>query len=328
MARYDEALARLAEAARRPPATAPRDTGLAGLPPAPEGALTAPALALQGERQRLATVQRVQVSRLRERQAQNRSRQVALESQVWERQAAAQYARTAEAAQAAYTQRLTLLAADQDARRLNLTLQIRALQKIIAGWNASTPPTPALNRAKAELPQKQAQLAALEQEHRQFLAQARADRDAALAAAARERMAFVSTQTHLEETRLRSQDEQQASVLQSRLASQREELLREEQSLSAAPVPPVGGLGPQSLPPGPIPATAVRGAGHSFRLARAELQAQRDRWLAFLYRDTRAAALDAATRRHWIVTFGRPAPGERDLTAPLAQALTTRVWKT
>ena len=290
--------------------------------------MVAPALALAGESQRLETIQLIQMSRLRQRQAQNRHRQLALERQVWERQAAAQYARGIAATQAAYTQRLLLLARDDDAGRLNLLLQIRALQKIVSGWNASKPPTPELNRSKAELLQKQQQLTRLDQGRQQSLALARAGRDADLAAALTTRIAYVSDLDGLEETRLRSQDDQQASFLQGRLTAQRQALLSEERSLSAAPVSPAGGLGPQLLPAGPIPATTAPGAGHSFRLAQAQLKAQRARWLAFLYSDTQAAALDTATRQHWIVTFSRPVPGERDLTGPLAQALTTRVWKT
>ncbi len=325
LARYDEALGRLAQAAGRPPASAPPDTGLAALPPSPEGPLIGPAPTLAGERARLGTVQRVQVARLQGRQAQNRRRQIALETPVWERQAAAQYTRTVTAAQTAYAQRLAR--PSSDARRLNLPLQIRALQKIVAGWKASTPPTPALNRAEADLQAKQGELSALDQDRQTSMREAAAARDAMLAAALRARSAFVSTQAALEEARLRGQDDRQAASLQDRLARQRAALLHEDQSLSAAPVPPADGLGPQALPPGPVPATSARGAGHSFRLAEAQLKAQRDRWRAFLYSDTRAAALDVAAQRHWVVAFGPPHAGERDLTAPLAQALVTRVWK-
>ena len=328
VARYDQALTRLAEAARRTPPNAPPDMDLVGLPPAPGALLSAPALALAGESLRLEAIQRVQVSRLRDRQEGNRRRQITLESQAWERQAAAQYARTVEEAQAAYTRRLSLLGVDSDARRLNLTLQIGALQKIVSGWNASTPPTPRLNAARTELEEKKAALALLDQGRQKSLAQARSVRDTALQAALQTRTAFVSGLAGAEETRLRSQDDLQAATLQGRLVAQRQALLAEERSLSAPPVSPAGGLGSQRLPAGPVPATAAPGAGHSFRLAKAQLEAERARWLSFLYSDTQAAALDAAARQHWVVTFGRAAPGGRDLTAALAQALTTRVWKT
>ena len=98
-------------------------------------------------------------------------------------------------------------------------------------------------------------------------------------------------------------------------------------SLAVPPAPPAGGLGPQGLPVGPAMVLISPGAAHSLRASRAKLKAQRTRWLAFLYSDTRAAAQDAAKQQHWSVTFGHPVPGERDLTAPLALALTSRVWK-
>jgi hypothetical protein len=329
VAQYDEALARLAEAARRAPLTAPDAADLVALPPAAVGdRLAAPQLALEQGSRRLETVERAQISRLRSRQARNRQRQVALKRIQWEQKAAVAFAHAVDAAQSSYARRMSLLAVDQDAQRLNLMLSIHALKKIISGWDASTPPTPELNLARTDLKKNQDELTELETTRRQDMMQARAERDAAIQAAAKSRDASVSTQVAQEVVRLSAQDDKQAAALAQQLGAQRDTLLREVRSLSFAAVPPVGGVGAQRLPNGPVLATTAPGAGHSFRLAAMQLQEQRKRWVDFLYSDTRAAALDAATQQHWIVTYGRPVPGERDLTAPLARELTARVWKT
>jgi hypothetical protein len=317
LVRYNLALKRLAVAARQAPPKIGGDLGLTTLPPAEAGVMVPPEPALQAERQRLEAVQTDQAERLRRRQAESRRLQIARERLVWEHEASTQYTKSADAAQAAYLQSVRRLVAEGGSRRLNLDLQIKALNKIVAGWDASTPPTPKLIRAKKALAAKQVELAALDEATRQSGAQARQARADA----------FVAAQAQTEETRLAAQDAGEAQALQARLTSEQEALVRQERTLSIASAPPAGALGAENLPLTAGPVTLSPGVERSLRQTRTQLLAQRARWVAFLYSDTRAAVQDAAAQKHWIVTFRGPVRGERDLTAPLAHLLTQQVWK-
>ncbi|MDQ2686399.1 MAG: hypothetical protein M3Y28_00870, partial [Armatimonadota bacterium] len=126
-------------------------------------------------------------------------------------------------------------------------------------------------------------------------------------------------------TSLKALDEGQIVAFSAGLSAQRLSLLRAAQSFRAASVPAAGSLAAESLP---AEASGLEGpALANLRAARSRLIAQRARWIAFLYDDTRSAALDVAERRRWIVSFDSAHPQGRDLTAPLAQALTKAVWK-
>lgn len=325
VSQFDQALARLSDAAAHPAPALALDQSLGGLPPIDAAPPPAPAPALDAERRRLSGVERTQVARLRARLARNRGRQLAQEREAWQKEAQKAYVQTVAAAQSAYAQQVARLTAERDARRVNLVLQIRALEKIVTGWDNSVPPTPELNRAKAELAQKRAALAALDSSRGGALVEARTARDDALARARREREASVQAQALAREASLKAQDEGQIASFGAELSAQRLSLLRAAQSLRSAPVPAAGGLGPEALP---ADAEECGGPAETkLREARSKLEAQRARWIAFLYDDTRAAALDVAGRRRWIVSFGPGPSAGADLTAPMAQALTATVWK-
>lgn len=322
---FDQALIRLQYAATHPvPALTP-DTGLGTLPPVDAEMMPTPVPALQAEALRLSGVEAAQAARLRAQLAKNRARQIAQERETWDKEAQLSYAKAVAAAQTAYAQRVAQLTAERDAQSVNLLLQIQALEKIVKGWNDSIPPTPELNQAKTDLVRKQAELAALDASQSAGFVEARAARDQALARARQEREAFVQAQALARETSLKALDEGQIAAFSAGLTSQRLSLLRTAQSFRAASVPAAGNLGAESLPP--------EGAGRggpalaNLRAARSRLIAQRARWIAFLYDDTRAAVLDVAERRRWIVSFDSAHPQGQDLTAPLAQALTKAVWK-
>lgn len=328
LAQYDQALARVEAVALRPTNEASADASLVTLPPA---SVTLdrlpPALALEGERKRLNEVLQRQVAHLRERQAQGRERQIALDAPRWDREAAAEYASAVSVAETKYTDELSRLAADQDARRLNLLLQIRALRTIVLGWDKSTPPTPKLNQARIDLATKRNQLAALDSNRRLLAAKASSERDVEIAAAAKRRSAYVARLVSNEKATLLPRDEEQVGSLRTRLGDELGDLLRQEEALSVPSVPPVGSLAAQQMPPEPAMVVVSPGAAHSLRLTEGRLRQQRARWLEYLYSDTRAAVKDVAQQRHWTVTFGQPSFGERNLTAPLAQALTAHEWK-
>nr|MDQ2687263.1 hypothetical protein [Armatimonadota bacterium] len=245
---FDQALVRLQYAATHPvPALTP-DTGLGTLPPVDAEMTPTPVPDLQAEAQRLSDVEAAQTARLRGRLAQNRARQIAQERETWDKEAQLSYIKAVAAAQAAYAQRVARLTAERDAQSVNLILQIRALEKIVKGWDASIPPTPELNQAKADLVRKHTELAALDASQSAGLAEARATRDQALTSARQEREAFVQAQALARETSLKALDEGQIVAFSAGLSAQRLSLLRAAQSFRAASVPAAGSLAAESLP--------------------------------------------------------------------------------
>lgn len=330
VARYDLALTRLRNASVRV-SDLQGDPSLAVLE-APDAPLPqiAPGVA-QGERLQLEAVRRTQIARLRARRAQARQAQVALLQDAWRQQADTDYALAARRAQGAYLRQVRRAAGDREARRLNLSLQIKALTDTLAAWKTSPPPAPRLRQAQAALAQRQTELAALESARALELRTAGAARSQALAQAQAARLAFVQAQTHQKLAALEAQDSGQVAAFEARLAKQEQALLAAQAAQAPVLVAPAGSLSAEALPPAPhapalLPGSAARSEAQ-LQSAQTHLLAQRARWIAFLYDDTRAAALDAAQQQHWIVTFGRTGPGV-PLTGPLAQILATRIWKT
>ncbi len=330
VAQYDLALIRLRHALVR--LDRPADNAeLAVLPADNAAALPSPAVFARGAKQQLEAVRLAQVARVRERRALARQRQLAPSREAWQREARAEYVRQARLAQGVYLRRVRATLADRDVQRLNLSLQIKALQDIVAGWKASTPPTPRLTQARKDLAQKQAQLALLETERSQALQFALVERHAMIRQAAAKRDAYVQQLTGQKEAALRMQDEQQTRVFAQSLVRQEQELLQSQSVQATAPVTPAGSLGADALPSGRnLPALSPGSTAKSLRqlqMAQTRLLAQRARWVAFIYDDTRAAALDAAQKRHWTLSFAKTGPGLA-LTAPLAQILALQGWKT
>lgn len=330
VAQYDLALVRLRNASVRLDRPA-ADAALALLPAADAAAPPSPATLVQGEKQQMETIRHAQVARVRERRALARQRQLAPLKEAWRREARTKYVRLAREAQGEYLRGVRQILADRDARRLNLSLQIKALQDIVTGWKASTPPTPRLTQARKDLAQKQMLLAQLETERSQALQAALTERHTVIAQAAAERDASVQRLTAQKEATLRMQDEQQTRAFAQSLIRQEQALIKSQAAQAAIPVAPAGSLEAETLPPArPSPALSPASTAKSLRqlqMAQARLLAQRARWVAFIYDDTRAAALDAAQKRHWTVSFAKTGPGMA-LTAPLAQILASQGWKT
>ncbi len=330
VAQYDLALTRLRNATVRLDSPA-ADSALAVLPADNAAAPPSPTALARGEAQQLEATRQAQVARVRERRALARQRQLAPLKAAWQREADAEYARQARRAQGAYLRRVRRTLADRDVQRLNLSLQIKALQDIVSGWKASTPPTPRLAQARKDLLQKQAQLAQLETARSQALLAAGTERSTVIAQAARVRDTYVQRLTSQKEAVLLAQDERQTEVFAQSLVRQEQALLKSQAVQAAVPVAPAGPLGAEALPAGHTPPALSPGSTakslRQLQMAQTRLLAQRARWLAFIYDDTRAAALDAAQKRHWSVTFAKTGPGMA-LTAPLAKILAFQGWKT
>ena len=330
VAQYDLALMRLRNASVRLDRPAP-DPQLAVLPADDAAAPPSPTVLARGEKQQLEAIRQAQVSRVRERRTLARRERIAVEKEAWQREAEAEYVREARRAQGEYLRRVRRALADRDAQRLNLSLQIKALQDIVTSWKASTPPTPRLAQARADLAQKQALLSQLEGELTVALQFAINERHETIASARAFRVGYVQYYAGRKEAELLAQDERQTQAFAHSLAKQEQALLQSQSVQAAVPVAPAGSLGAELLPANrPAPALSAQSAAKALRqlaMAQSRLQAQRARWVAFIYDDTRAAALDAAQKRHWIVQFGKTGPGA-SFTAPLAQILASQGWKT
>ena len=330
VAQYDVMLARLQAAIRQgrtgsavpdPSLTLPAQSGLN----LPGEAYTMPAEVLAQEQRQLEQQTQTQLARLRARLALAGRQQLELQQPRWQRDAELQYARAAQAAQALYTQRYDAAFAAGDVRRVNLRLQIDALEKTVTNWKLSKPPpTPLLDRAINDLADKKAERDRLDAQHSGIATKLLSERAATLAQAAADRDASVRTQRDQLAQTLRTRQEVRLAAQRRQLERQTALLLRQERALAAGTVRAVGSVGTLSLPPSAAQATKpVR----DLKAAARQLQLQRDRWIVFLYHDTQAAAQDAARQRGWIVTFDSSHRRETDVTVQLATLLTKGVWK-
>lgn len=330
VAQYDLALTRLRNASVRLDRPA-EDAALATLPAADTTSPPSPAALVRGQVRQLEAVRQAQVARVRARRALARQRQFAPLREAWQREADAEYTQQARRAQGEYLRGVRRTLADRDAQRLNLALQIKALQDIVTGWKASTPPTPRLAQARRALAAKLVQAAQFDNARAALLRTTADTRRAAIAQAAAARDLFVQQRTTQKEAALRVQDEHQTRLFAQSLIAQEQALLHSQAAQATTPVLPAGPLQAEALPPGrTAPALSASSAAKSLRqlrMAQTRLVAQRARWIAFIYDDTRAAALDAAQKRHWTVAFAKAGPGTA-FTAPLARILASQGWKT
>ncbi|MBV9850263.1 MAG: hypothetical protein JO250_11360 [Armatimonadetes bacterium] len=329
VALFDGMLGRLNAAIRQARAGGPAPAAALTLPAQtgldlPGEVFTMPASALEQERRQLAGQQQAQLARLQARRERARQQQLDLQQAHWQREAQLRYAQAVQDAQARYRQRYEAAFNVRDVRRLNLFLQIKALEKIVAEWKLPKP-TPVFDHANQELTDKRAELARLDAERTGLTGSLQAERDAALARAAADREAYVQTQRAQMAENLRSQDESILAAQRAQLARQTALLLSQERALAGGTVPAAGAVGALSLPP--VAAARAAQPVRDLEAAARRLQGQRDRWIAFLYDDTQAAARDAARQRGWTVTFDSSHRGETDVTAPLAALLAGSVWK-
>jgi hypothetical protein len=279
-----------------------------------------PAATLAQQRRLLALLEQGQLARLRLRREQARQLQLRAQMRVWRREARQGYDQAVSDANARYASQYGDALAADGARRLNLTLQIAALERTVGHWTLSTPPAPGLDRARQELATDRALLALLDARQTGAVTDLGRSHAAALAQAAADRVTFVERQRARLSARLLALDQTALSDQRALLARETAGLLVRERQLVAGAIPGADVFGPLSLPGGaaPVPAT-----GASLQAAVARLTAQRARWVQGLYAETQAAADEAARRRGWRVTFA-PRRGEVDRTAQLAALLAGR----
>ena len=316
VSQYDAALYRLEQSSRTLPPSGRPDERIATLPALPAGTvseLSGPGAA--GIAPRLGATQNVLLDGLRARREMARRDEVEGNRDAWRREARLRFPNPTSAVSSAPDLELQLLEAN-----------VETLTRTVDNWKPSPPPAPRLSAVKDLLARNKARLQAL-------LTAREAARVAAQARLAEERqsrrdarVAYTQAQADSLEGRLKGDDERLIAAQAARLTSQRAALLAALGRPAALAVPAAGYAGVETLPHGPGVAQASLSA-QSLAASEARLRAQRARWIKFLYDDTQAAALDVAGQRRWDVTFGRPRPGDRDLTAALMQAMAGSVWR-
>jgi hypothetical protein len=329
VAQYDQMLQHLQIAVARasvglrssvPPLRLSALTGLS----LPGGSFALPATTLEQQRRMLVRLQQGQMERLSARRAQARALQILAQTRIWRREARQNYDQAVAAANAQFGSFYGDAFAADSALRLNLAIQIKALEKTVGNWALSTPPTPRLNHQQQVLTAKRKQLASLNAQQTGAIAALMQQREAALTAASAARVAFVEQQRVQTAARLLAQDQAALAAQRALLSRETEALLARERRLVAAAIPGADTLGPMALPSGPTSAAFPAASLHAAVIT---LQKQRSRWVHGLYAETRASAEDVAAQHGWKLTFARPSPGKQDQTAQIAALLGKRFGK-
>ena len=313
--RYDAALRRLDRAVGSVPGTPP--TPAVSLPPLPASAAPALLPPPAGEAAVAAHLQNVQQALLagtRARRALARDEQIARQRSLWRRDARQLFPVPAQSTATLPDFNLQLL-------RVN----VRALTQTLENWKLSTPPTPRLDALRAKVEADRDHLLALIAAREKAVRDRQDTYEGQVRDLRAARLAYVEAQADALAARLGREDARTLAAQQARLSGERAALLLALARPVPMAVPGAGPLGAVTLPSGPGAARAALSAS-ALRAARTRLEAQRTRWLRYLYDDTRAAAEDAAGRKHWTLTFGPPVAGQRDLTGPVADALKAGPW--
>jgi len=312
--RYDAAIQRLDRAVSGVPGTPP--TPAVTLPPLPAGNAMAPPSAGgdSGTDAHLRSVQRDLLAGIRARRALARAEQSARQRSLWRREARQLFPVPAQSTDVVPDFNVQLL-------RLN----VKTLTQTLENWQLSTPPTPRLNALRVKVEADRSRLLALIAAHDAAVQGRQNTYDAQVQSRREARLAYIEAQADALSARLEREDARTLAAQQALLSEERAALLTALARPMPPAVPAAGTLGAVTLPSAPGAARAALSAS-ALRAARTRLQAQRTRWLRYLYDDTKAAAEDAAERRHWIITFGPAPPGQRDLTGPVAEALKSGPW--
>ena len=205
-------------------------------------------------------------------------------------------------------------------------VNVEQLTRTVKNWSLSPSAAPELKVVRARLARAEADLDQMLADRVQAATSAQLRQAEAATRVSNARVAYVLTQTTQRETALRADDERLIAAQRRRLTVQQAAAMREAGTQMSALVPSSGSLAAQTLPTGPEAARALL-SQESLAVAATHLRVQRARWIAFLYDDTRAAALDEARKRGWQLNFTPPRPDEQDLTMPLAQALAHGTWR-
>lgn len=312
--RYDAALKRLDLAVSGVPGTPATPAVI--LPPLNAANAFAPPSAGgdAGADAHLRSVQRGLLAGIRARRALARSEQIARQRSLWRREARQLFPVPTQPTDVVPDFNVQLL-------RVN----VKTLTQTLENWQLSTPPTPRLNALRLKTEADRNRLLALIATYDDAVQGRQNSYDAQVRSRRAARLAYVEAQADALSARLEREDARTLAAQQARLSEERAALLTALARPLPMAVPASGPLGEVILPSAPGAARAALSVS-ALRAARTRLQEQRTRWLRYLYDDTKAAAEDTAERRHWVITFGPPPLGQRDLTGPVAEALKSGPW--
>ena len=289
-------------------------------------AVTYPALrgsvtGIASEQARLEQIAALQVDEMSGRLATARRRQVNREAQAWQAAADARLLVARQSVESDYVSSVQGAMGATHVEWLNLYMQVNALKRIVQNWALTVPPSPKLAQARQELEVKQAALEKIESSRKSIVAELAAKRDRSLAQAEADSEREVSDKRIARQEELAVHDRVLISSEKRRLWAQLHELIADIRGMGDVD-------GPQQrspkvvLPPSPPPAGM-----EDLRVAKADLEIQKKRWITFLYRDTLDSAQDVAAARHWklILTPSHTAPNR---TAEVANVLSATLWRT
>ena len=217
-------------------------------------------------------------------------------------------------------------AASPDLDLQMLQASIVLLTQTAANWNLSAPPAPKLAALRAKVIRDRANLETLLTERGQHREVEAAQRRAEIRAILNARTNYVEAQQAALAAHLAAEDAHVIAAQAARLNQERANLRESMARPDAIVTPDAGTAGKVLLPRGPgiVPASLSQA---SLAASEAHLRSQRARWLKFLRDDTVAAAKDTAQGQRWDVTFGPPRQGDRDMTAQMAQAMASGIWR-
>lgn len=273
---------------------------------------------LTRERARLASETDDQLVRFEDRRTAARIERLSHDTSDWQRAGSDRATALINAALNDFSASVADLKKFDTSKRLNLRLQIRALETTIAYWSPTKPPAPQLSIARSELHKKTAELSDLDNSESLDLANLMSLRDLSLIAAKTSPAAYVKSRYKAELQTIVTRDNMDLRAYRAQLNKQTANLLIRGSQLGQMPVAVASsGSSNDSLSVG---FSEVHGQPISTKSTVSKLERQRQYWISQIYRDTRIKVVSIAKQEHWKVTFAQEA-GAPDYTAHVAEVL-------
>jgi len=283
-------------------------------------------LALAQERTRLDLVKRREVTELTQRLAEARQYRLRVEGFAWRREQRTKTNADIQRINAEYTQRVADRTQQVDAKLVTLKLQVDALEKLTKLWDPSKPPSPDLVQARADLIVKRKQLDAAVAQQKALFAALSADHARELEAARKQGAEAVDEIHRQREADYKTADAAEVDKARARLQGSMDNVLdevsaAENRSWIDASPPPAKTLAYQW----PQPPLGELEADRVTELSR--LTAERQRWIDYVYGDTKRAVADIAAANHWRISYLPSGKKSPDMTAQVAAALASKRWR-
>lgn len=283
-------------------------------------------LALAQERTRLDLVKRREITELTQRLSEARQYRLRVEGFAWRREQRAKTNADIQRINAEYTRRVADQTQQVDAQLVTLKLQVDSLEKLTKLWDASKPPSPELVQARADLIVKRRQLDAAVAQQRALFAALSAGHARELEVARKQGAEAVDEIHRQREAEYKAADVAEVEKARARLQGSMDSVLdevaaAESRSWIEASPPPAKTLAYQW----PQPPLGELQADRVTELSR--LTAERQRWIDYVYGDTKRAVADIAAVNHWQISYLPSGKKSTDMTAQVATALASKRWR-